>query len=291
MAEMPELGASWGDEGVRLTKLARATGDLLDLTMWVSLVGRRDFGPGAPDPLGRRVRAGMDTGSIADTILKLADAQDFVSPEELAVAAARELWADRRDVEEAHVRFERAMWRRMTVSGRLRSDAFVHRTSECHTGSVRVDSSGVSVTAGVEGLGLLRLRPGPADSDDRRDPHVCGGDHVLATTLSAEWRYDGSVDDYMDTWRGIRREITESFARGPKAESASSTVSGIGGAVLCKFPAVATITVRMPTFGYSRVAHSPTDLGAEPTSSGPSSGAVLRPADDPVGIEEATFVR
>ncbi len=88
-------------------------------------------------------------------------------------------------------------------------------------------------------LRLLRLS---ARRISRRLPET--RDRLLATSLTATWRYDAGVA-YGPAWQAVRNTLLESFAS-HESESVQHTLHAMGKAVLDAVPEVAEIHIVMP---------------------------------------------
>jgi urate oxidase len=274
--------ASWAESSVRLSKVTRRPGDddIMDMTVSVRLAGGIDQVASDFD-----IAAALPAQAVSDTILVLAHEHEFEAPEDLALVISEHFLSHVQDLDHVRVGFERTMWRRMTVDGRLHPHAFVQRTAERHAGSVADDRNGPVVTAGVEGLGVLttRMVAGPGTSDDERTSLDARTGRVMAATVGADWVYAGRPGDYMATWRGVRREITESFARSRDRRWSTPILYTMGAAVLERFPVVERITLRLRE---SR--QRPVDLSRFGID---NADVVVQPVSEPHAMIEATVSR
>src|SRR5439155_1608916 len=70
-------------------------------------------------------------------------------------------------------------------------------------------------------------------------------DRILATDLTADWRYADAADDWDAAYQAIRRALLETFA-GHQSLGVQQTLHALGAAALAACPAVEEITLTMP---------------------------------------------
>ena len=107
-------------------------------------------------------------------------------------------------------------------------------------------------------------------------------DRLLATSMTATWRYQPGDIDFASTWQTVRRTLLGEFAT-HKSESVQHTLYAMGQAVLNTVPEVSAIHLVMPNKH-----HLPVDLsrlGLE------NRNEIFVATDEPHGLIEATLVR
>jgi urate oxidase len=161
--------------------------------------------------------------------------------------------------------------------------AFVRQGCENRTAQVRCDRQEAQIRAGIAGLLVLKTA-GSAFAGFMRDGFTTlkeTRDRVLATSLTATWRYDAGTA-YGPAWHAVRRTLLETFA-GHQSESVQHTLHAMGRAVLDTLPDIADIHIVMPNRH-----HIPVDLepfGLE------NRNEIFVATDAPYGLIEATLRR
>jgi urate oxidase len=107
-------------------------------------------------------------------------------------------------------------------------------------------------------------------------------DRLLATAVTATWRYSTTDMDFRSTWHAVRQTLLDRFAE-HQSESVQHTLHAMGQAVLDTIEDVTAIRLTMPNKH-----HLPVDLrpfGLE------NRNEIFVPTDEPHGLIEATLVR
>ena len=107
-------------------------------------------------------------------------------------------------------------------------------------------------------------------------------DRILATSVTATWRYRTPDVDYGTTWRAIRQTLLETFAE-HDSRSVQHTLYDMGEAVVQNLDAVESIHLVMPNKH-----HLPVDLSVFGLE---NRNEVFVPTEEPHGLIEATIAR
>ena len=107
-------------------------------------------------------------------------------------------------------------------------------------------------------------------------------DRILATVVTARWRYASPEVDWAKAAADVRRLLLESFA-GHDSRSLQHTLYAMGEAVLAARPEVAEIRMSMPNKHHLPVDLTPYGLRND--------GEVFVATDRPFGLIEGTVVR
>ena len=140
----------------------------------------------------------------------------------------------------------------------------------------------ITVGAGVSDLVILKSSHS-AFAGFLRDEYTTlpdVADRLLATSLTATWRYRTTDLDFNLTWRAVRHTLLETFAE-HDSQSVQHTLYAMGQAVLDNVDAVTAIRLVMPNKH-----HLPVDLsrlGLE------NRNEIFVPTDEPYGLIEATL--
>jgi urate oxidase len=175
------------------------------------------------------------------------------------------------------------LWGRIAADGRLHDHAFLREGPENRTAQLRVDRQEAQVRAGLSGLIMLKSAQS-AFSGFPRDEYTTlpeTRDRILATSLTASWRYDAGTA-YGPAWQVVRRTLLQAFAE-HDSESVQHTLHAMGRAVLESVPDVADIHLVMPNRH-----HLPVDLthfGLE------NRNEVFVATEEPYGLIQATVRR
>ena len=142
----------------------------------------------------------------------------------------------------------------------------------------------IAIGAGVRDLVILKSsRSGFAGF--LRDQYTTlpdVADRILATAMTATWRYRTADLDFNLTWRAVRTTLLETFAE-HDSQSVQQTLHAMGQAVLDNVDAVTAIRLVMPNKH-----HIPVDLsrlGLE------NRNEIFVPTDEPYGLIEASLIR
>jgi len=205
------------------------------------------------------------------------------SPEAFATLLARHFVDDVAPVTGARVDVEEFAWVRVLVDGSEHDHTWVRSGQEVRTASVTADESGTTVIAGLKDLTLLKST-GSEFHGFLTDEFTTLGetdDRVLATSLAAQWRYDGAVD-FDATYAVVRQAMLEQFAT-LHSLALQQTLWHMGRAVLEAVPEVVEIRFAAPNKHHFLADLTP--FGLE------NPGEVFFAADRPYGLIEAVIVR
>jgi urate oxidase len=206
-------------------------------------------------------------------------AQEHLGPdlEEFAARIGARFLA-REDVAKARIAISERRWDRTRATG------FLGGASERRTCRVSSGEGDDATWAGIEGLVVLKTA-GSAFEGFPRDEFTIlpdATDRLLATSVSAEWRYSTVPKDTAGAWRSAREAMITSFFDEP---SLSLQHQGwmMAGAALEAVPEIASIKIRLPNqhhlgFDLSR-------FGIE------DQGIVFHPVSEPYGDISLTVER
>ncbi len=112
---------------------------------------------------------------------------------------------------------------------------------------VRVDQAGSTIESGLEDLTLMKTA-GSAFRGFPRDEYTTlaeTDDRLMASRLSATWRYGAPPDDYDATFDDVCRTLFDAFS-GHRSPSVQATIWILGRAVLEAQPSIDEISMTMP---------------------------------------------
>ena len=166
--------------------------------------------------------------------------------------------------------------------------AFVRTGRETRTAVVEMDGDETVVVAGIKECTVLKST-GSEFHGFPRDRYTTlqeTTDRILATSLTASWRYTGAaVDggpDFNASYAGVRDLLLATFAD-VHSLALQQTIFEMGRAVLEKYDEVAEISLSCPNKHHFLVDLEPFGLD--------NPGEVFYAADRPYGLIEATVLR
>ena len=257
--------------------------DIRDLNVSTSLRG--DFTAAHVDGDQSHV---LPTDTQKNTAFAFAKEKGVASPEEYALALADRLLEASGAATGARIEVEEYAWDRIGVGGSGHDHAFVRRGGDTRTTVVTLDDSRDQrrawVVSGLKDLVVLKST-GSEFKGFLRDRYTTlaeADDRILATSLVARWRYEGTAVDWNKTFQDIRKVLLETFAV-TYSHALQESLYAMGRAVLEAHPEVAEIKFSAPNKHHFLVDLSP--FGLE------NNGEVFIAADRPYGLIEATVCR
>jgi len=256
---------------VRITR-SGALDDIKDLTVSVALAG--DFA--ATHLSGDNSRV-LPTDTQKNTVF--AFARDGIGEiEDFGLRLARHFVSESEAVERARVSIEEHPW------DRIDGHAFVRAGSEKRLATVTCAKDGAWVVGGLTDLVVLKSA-GSEFWGYPRDRHTTlpeTKDRILATAVTARWRYSGTEHGWGGSFSEARRLLLEAFAQ-KHSLSLQQTLYAMGEAVLKAKPEIVEIRMSMPNKHHFAVDLSPFGLTNE--------NEVFYASDRPYGLIEGTVMR
>jgi urate oxidase len=280
----------YGKAEVRVVAVDRSTPrhSLADLNVSSSLRG--DFA--AAHTAGDNAHV-LTTDAQKNTVF--AFARDGIgTPEQFALRLARHFAGSYDWVTGARVAVESYGWDRIAVGGQPHDHAFSRNGSEVRTAVVTVDTSDPAhpdayVLAGLTDLVVLKTTGSEfwGFPRDRYTTLAETNDRILATAVTARWRYTGTDVDFDGTFAAVRTALLETFAS-THSLALQQSLYAMGEAALEHCPDVAEIRMSMPNKH-----HFLQDLSAYGLDNSlDGDGAVVYHADDrPYGLIEGSVLR
>jgi len=240
-----ELGAnSYGKSGIHLVKVVREGDrhDLIDIMTAVKLEG----------PFERAHTAGdnadvLPTDTMKNTVFALARKHQWRHPEEFGRILCDHFIGASPKATRVSIELRQARWSRMVAKGAPHPTAFQLGGTEYRTARVVRDrSAGFTVSGGLQGLTILRSA-GSAFSGYPRDAFTTlpeTRDRILATSVTAEWRYRGDGKEGA-AWESIRQSLLDAFTD-HESESVQHTLFRMGQAAIDANSAIDVIRLTMP---------------------------------------------
>jgi urate oxidase len=275
----------YGKAEVRVVAVDRSSPrhSLVDLAVSSSLRG--DFA--AAHTAGDNAHV-LTTDAQKNTVF--AFARDGVgSPEEFGLRLARHFAGSYDWITGARVAVESYGWERITVGGAEHDHSFRRTGGDVRTAVVTVDGDEAHVLAGLADLVVLKTTGSEfwGFPRDRYTTLAETRDRILATAVTARWRYTRTDLDFDACFAGVRTALLETFAS-THSLALQQSLYRMGEAVLEQFPDVAEIRMSMPNRHHFLQDLSAYGLDNVPDGAGP----VVYHADDrPYGLIEGTVLR
>ena len=270
----------YGKAEVRLVRITRDTArhEIEDLNVTSQLRG--DFAGAHVDGDNSHVVA---TDTQKNTVYALA--KDGVgSPEEFLLRLAAHFTDSFAWVDGGRWEAEQYTWDRIEAGGRPHDHAFVRAGTEKRTAVVTVDGDVTTVISGLRDLTVLKST-GSEFAGFPRDRYTTlqeTTDRILATDVTARWRYTTTSLDFNAVFAAVRATLLDAFAS-THSYALQQTLFQMGTKVLEQHPEIAEIRFSMPNKHHFLVDLAP--FGLE------NPNEVFFAADRPYGLIEATVER
>ncbi len=275
----------YGKAEIRLVRVERTPGrhEVKDLTVRVALEGNFDAIHTAGDNA-----ACIATDTMKNTAYVFAKDRLSGSIEAYARALAGH-FLESAQVERSTVMVDQHRWTRIALEGEASDHAFFRSGDLTRTASVTVQhDGGATFEAGIDGLTLLKTTHS-AFSGFARDEYTTLAeteDRLLATRLSARWRYGSAAGDagfdFDAAFESVLAIVLGVFAR-HHSPSVQSTIWQLGEAILAARPEIDEISFELPNLH-----HWPADLERFGLS---NDGEIYVATSEPRGVIEATIRR
>lgn len=230
----------------------------------------------------------LPTDSQKNTCFAYAIEKGSGQIEDYALALARHFVGDIESVREARIEVEEYRWERASVAGAAHPHTFIRAGQDVRTTSVAVRGEGPGqqawVVSGLKDLVLLKST-GSEFSGFLKDPYTTlpeTHDRIMATSLTARWRYATDSADWAGAHARTRQIMIERFAE-VHSLALQQTLWEMGRAVLAAQPDVAEIRLSAPNKHHFLADLAP--FGLE------NPGEVFYAADRPYGVIQCSVIR
>jgi len=275
------LGANrYGKAEVRVVRITRDTArhEIEDLAITSQLRG--DFTAAHVDGDNAHVVA---TDTQKNTIY--AFARDGIgAPEDFLLRLGAHFVDDFDWVSGGRWAAEKYTWNRIQVDGSGHDHSFVRGGTEIRTAVVAIENGSPTVIAGLTDLAVLKST-GSEFTGFPRDEYTTlqeTTDRILATSVTARWRYNVLGLDYDALFADVRRILLEAFAL-THSLALQQSLFQMGKRVLEAHPEVDEIKFSMPNLHHFLVDLTP--FGRD------NPGEVFFASDRPYGLIEAAVTR
>jgi urate oxidase len=288
-----ELGPNqYGKAETRVVRVYRGDGERHEIRdLNVSTLLRGDFG----DAHTRGDQASvLPTDSQKNTCFAYAKEKGVGEIEDYALALARHFVGEIASVGSARVEVEEYRWERVSVAGQPHPHTFKRTSDEVRTTAVTVAGTAGGqgpggpawVVSGLKDLVVLKSTGSEFSGflKDRYTTLAETSDRILATSLTARWRYatHRRVKSWDDAYGQIRQVLLERFAT-LHSLALQQTLFEMGRAVLEARQDVAEIRLSAPNKHHFLVDLAPFGLD--------NPGEVFHAADRPYGLIQCAVRR
>ena len=179
------------------------------------------------------------------------------SPEEFALALARHFVKTYPLVSKAKITVEQAPWKRLDAAQGPHDHGYVSNGTEIRTAYVEVDTSGNEhVTAGIKGLKVLKTTQsgyaGFLHDEFTSLPDV--HDRIVATEVTATWRYSTKPRDFCAAFDAARSGLLEAFygpaKGGVYSPSVQYTLFQMAKCAIQNVPEIESVFLNMPNLHF-----------------------------------------
>src|SRR5215467_253968 len=275
----------YGKAETRLVRIYRDTERHEIRDLCVSTALRGDFA--AAHLSGDQANV-LPTDSQKNTCYAYAKERGVGEIEDYALALAGHFVADIGPVTRAHVDVDEYRWERVPVDRTGHGHTFVKTGHEVRTTSVTtVEAGSVEKSWVISGLRDLIVLKSTGSSftgflKDRYTTLAEATDRILATSLTARWRYAGSGVAWGEAFAQVRRILLERFAV-VEGNALQQTLWEMGSAVLAARADIAEIRISAPNKHHFLVDLAPFGLD--------NPGEVFHADDRPYGLIQCAVRR
>ncbi|MGW0583927.1 factor-independent urate hydroxylase [Streptomyces sp. NPDC002920] len=278
----------YGKAENRVVKITRdgATHHIKDLNVSVSLSGDMD-----DVHLSGSNANVLPTDTTKNTVYAFAKEYGIESAEQFGIHLARHFVTSQEPIHRARIRIEEYAWERIANSGEG-EHSFVRKGQETRLAQITFDGSSWEVVSGLKDLTVLNS----TDSEfwgfvkDRYTTLPEAHDRILATDVSARWRFnwsgdEGKMPDWDASYEQTKRHLLEAFAE-TYSLSLQQTLHAMGARIIEHRGEIDEIRFSLPNKHHFLV-----DLAPFALKNDTADGAVYFAADRPYGLIEATVLR
>ncbi len=271
----------YGKAEVRLVRVVRDTDthEIKDVNVSIALSGDMT----ATHLTGDNSKV-VPTDTQKNTVYAFARQQPFHDIEEFGLRLARHFVNEFPSIDRARVEIEEYAWERIQVASGPHPHAFRRASDEKRTTTVTFTGDKVAVVSGLYDLVVLKSTGSEfwGYVKDRYTTLRETRDRILATTVTARWRYLHTEVSWGKAFDNVRRVLVETFAD-THSRSLQQTLYTMGRRVLEAHPEIAEIRLSMSNKHHILVDLTPFALD--------NPNLVFHADDRPYGLIEGTVVR
>ncbi|TFB69622.1 urate oxidase [Cryobacterium glaciale] len=228
----------------------------------------------------------LPTDTQKQTAYSFAKEKGLLSIESYGIDLATHFVDHIEPVAGARIEIEEFAWERVVVDGAEHNHTWVRRGQEVRTAAISVEGTGpaqqVWVVGGLKDLVILKST-GSEFAGFMQDPYTLlqpTNDRVMATSVTAGWRFMTTDVDWEATYAGIKQILITQFAT-VHSLALQQTLYRMGEAVLEAYPFIAEIRLSAPNKHHFLYDLSPFNVA--------NNDEVYHAADRPYGLIQATI--
>jgi urate oxidase len=271
---------SYGKSSVRLLRVLRQEGrhDIKELTVTIRFEG--DFEAAHTKGENKKI---LPSDTMKNTVYALARQYPVEAVEDFALHLIEHFLTYNEQVSRVRIEALENPWSRIPHGTKPHAFAFMRASGpETRTATLSGTREGITIRAGIQDLDVMKTTKS-AFEGFLRDPYTTlkeDGDRILATTIRAEWLYEGDEIEFNPLWHSVRQTLLETFAA-HDSRSLQHTLYAMGEAVLATFDHIREIHLVLPDKHFNLVDLSPFGMD--------NSAEVFLPTEEPQGLIEATL--
>lgn len=226
----------------------------------------------------------LATDTQKNTVYILAKEHFTSGIENFALYLSNFFLSNNPQVSQTSIEITEHLYTKMAFDGSVHPHAFISAGNEKHTTTVTQDKDGISITAGIKNLLILKTTDS-AFVGYIKEPYTVlkeTTDRILATQCEVTWIYNSTDLDFTAIFNQVRSTLLKTFAF-HKSLSVQQTLYAMGEAVLQAYPEVKEINLIMPNKHHIPFNMEP--FGMENTNE------VFMATDEPFGYITGTVVR
>ncbi|MET9501906.1 factor-independent urate hydroxylase [Streptomyces sp. NPDC006622] len=277
----------YGKAENRVVKITRdgATHHIKDLNVSVSLSGDMD----EVHYSGSNANV-LPTDTTKNTVYAFAKEHGIESAEQFGIHLARHFVTSQEPIQRARIRVEQYGWERIETPASKHS--FVRQGQETRLTQITFDGSSWEVVSGLKDLVVMNS----TDSEfwgyvkDKYTTLPETYDRILATQVSARWRFNWSDDeraapDWEESYEQTKKHLLQAFAE-TYSLSLQQTLYQMGARIIDHRDEIDEVRFSLPNKHHFLVDLEPFGLKNDTAD-----GAVYLAADRPYGLIEGTVLR
>ncbi len=226
----------------------------------------------------------LPTDTQKNTVYGLAKERSIGEIEDFALRLGRHFVDTQEPVTGARVLIDEYSWERIPVGGAGHDHSFSRSSDEKRTTAVTVDGGRAHVVSGLRDLVVLKTTGSEfwGYPKDRFTTLAETEDRILATAVTARWRYLSTDVDWAKSFEAIRSTMLETFAT-THSFALQQSLYEMGKGVLQQQPQVAEVRMSLPNKHHFLVDLERFGLDND--------NEVFFAADRPYGLIEGTVTR
>lgn len=277
-----KLGANtYGKNAVNLSKIIRHDDHHEFRQISVNVVLEGDFE--TTHTTGDNTKI-LPTDTQKNTVYALAKDHFVSSIEAFGLYLAKHFTINNPQVSQTRIELTEYAWGRMNFDGITHPHAYISGGSEKHEAVIVQNARGITVTAGIKDLLILKTTDSGFENyiRDQYTTLKATNDRIMATQCEVSWMYDVIDIDFIELFAGIRHTLLQTFAN-HKSLSVQHTLYAMGEAVLQQFNVVREISLKMPNKHH--ILYNLEQFGME------NKNEIFIATDEPYGYITGTVVR